>query len=161
MRRGRDPQLFNFAFVDILATTIGVLIFILIAATLQNSGLIQQEVHEDSEVPPVGVPKVPVPDRKTSETPLHIDCRKGELIVLGSDFSQKGIERRAYTEEQIAESGPLWDLLCHVRDGKGKATVIVLWIRPDGTDLANKMINLCQRGNIPIGWEPALKDWVL
>jgi hypothetical protein len=38
-RRGRDVQLFSFSFVDILATTIGVLLFILLIAVMNQSGM--------------------------------------------------------------------------------------------------------------------------
>jgi hypothetical protein len=40
MKKRRQVQLFNFSFVDILATTIGVLLFILIMAVLNLSGVV-------------------------------------------------------------------------------------------------------------------------
>ena len=41
MRKSRDVQLFSFSFVDILATTIGVLLFILLMAVINQSGFVE------------------------------------------------------------------------------------------------------------------------
>jgi hypothetical protein len=46
MRKSRSVQLFSFSFVDILATTIGVLLFILLMAVVNQSGLVEHEMRK-------------------------------------------------------------------------------------------------------------------
>ena len=245
MRR-RPIQVFNFSFLDILATTIGVLLFILLLSVLQQSGwgdvvqwqeklrqaqsdredavaagqraIAQQEAArrelEEARQAAAGAAteaaalareseriearikttrdgmetlsarkselerrtvelrasvdapelerKLPKAAGGAEAEPVHVDCGNGALVIMGTDLTLPGRPRETVPISDIPRPDSAFGRL--MRDVKensvaGRAQVIVLWVRPDGIDTADKAIEAARRADVPLGWEPANADW--
>jgi hypothetical protein len=247
VRRKKSIQLFNFSFVDILATTIGVLLFIMLMAVLNVSGAVahgeakrelrgyEAEGREltseiaKAEAELEGVKKdndkkrriaagddselkseidglananqalekgnaaltakateaeakikeleaeieqaqasksdsdkqffLPKAEGGSSATPIHVECSSDGLTILGSDV-EKGRDRRVFcpSNQVSSDKGSFGDLVKSVAKTKGASgagrKVIVLWIRPDGLDVAKQAITAARNGGASLGWEP-------
>lgn len=248
MKRRREPQLFNFSFLDILATTIGVLLFILLFAILDQSqatvvseleerlkGLrrdaeestaavqeareaydkawaetqearkkasgsaesmaatAQRMAEENRELAaqvqqlrgeiegltsrqkaleatleekqamldsPEGVHVLPKAKGGGRGQPVHVDCRKDGLVIhgLGGSDDEKIFCK---ADDVEAENGALSDLLQRIeRSQTPRRYVVVLWIRPDGSRVADKAMPVIRKAGVRLGWEPADSGWV-
>jgi len=245
-------RLFNFSFVDILATTIGVLLFILLMAVVNQSGLLAHsrwtravarakagvakaaEAEKEgkaryeaalertkgavAKIPPNAAAvakraqeiaeqntrlaaesravrnevrtlragkaaaereiarlkksesegkrlKLPVAARKGNEVAVHVDCRRDGLVIIGSDPTKGAESRDRCPTRRIGDANSAFGrLLKRVREvrnsGQAREAVLVLWIRPDGIAAADAAIRAAEEANVPLGWEPAEKDWL-
>ena len=247
MRRRRSVQLFSFSFVDILATNIGVLLFILLMAVINESGFaayrqwtqavkdaeaelaamapriseakaryqqahaetiqemtkpirgrgeIAQQVRyltesnsklnaknqqtrqsigslekekENIADTAARIKSARPPDQKgymfpkarekTGAVAIHVDCRSDGLVVMGADVTVGVENRETCPTSRIASPGsPFMRLIDRLKRLRGKE-VIVLWVRPDGIDAADKAIKAARNATVALGWEPANKDW--
>ncbi len=254
MKKRGEVKLFNFSFVDILATTIGVLLFIMIMAVLNMSGMVARAdavktKHEtknkkvelekqiadllkkfkDLEKKKARLSSVKATknvtgrelqaqilreanirikgeiaqlkdkidelnlsikdqDRKitdkadqirryktfshrmfpqsvggSSATPVHVECRKDGVVILGTNTEQLGnrtLCRVGKLSSASSEYGKLIREVASKRNYKGvQKKVIVLWVRPDAFVTSRKAIAAAKKVKAPIGWEPAAADW--
>ena len=94
--------------------------------------------------------------------PVHIDCRREGLVILGTDVAGGRAARRTCPRRMIArERSTFLELVGRVRGRKlaPSRQVIVFWIRPEGIESATKAIKIARNAGAPIGWEPAGTDW--
>jgi len=254
MRKRRDVNLFNFSFVDILATTVGVLLFILLMAILNQSGLAAhtfwtqqledakaearaatraardaqanyasarerarqastrtrpqaaalarqaQRAADDNarraaaneqtrkrilalkrslrqlDADIVRLQKttarptqgkrlmLPVADKATNKTAVHVDCQRQGLVIIGSKVDAGRASRTLCPASRILDPrsafGSLLDAMRPAdQSGSGPERVLVLWIRPDGIPTADRALRAARRARVPVGWEPADADW--
>jgi len=250
MRRVREVQLFNFSFLDILATVIGVLLFILLMAILHQSGIAdyaewEQKLNEaqarasaaeEAEVQAKAAyevarqetqrvrneatgeaaamateagrladasqalaDQVAAAERRAKElkdrrerlaeqvanqqaavenegaeyrlpkaaggagaSPVHVDCRKEGLVILGLDVTSGVTSREVCPVDDIEKPGGAYRrLIARVKKSRsaGRPEVIVLWVRPDAVDTADKAITAAEEAKAPLGWEPADSNW--
>lgn len=88
---------------------------------------------------------------------VHVDCRKDGLVILGSDVTSGDGQREFCPLGEIPSSNSAFGKLVQ-RTKRSSGQVLVLWVRPDGVASADKAIKAA-RGKVPLGWEPADKDW--
>lgn len=246
-RRRREVQIFSFSFLDILATTLGVLLFILLFAILNRSGIgasaewqkrlegqrgeqvaVQrraelakrahdQAVSETQEVRKAGaglsgnraaevaetnealdraiqetkneikgledriasvrrqvdelegglrgsdkgVAKLPKAKGGGRGRPIHVDCQRDGVFILGADVEAEKESRRFCATDGINDAGNAFDqLIGDIQGGRlPRDSVIVLWVRPDGVKAAKAAIQMARQAKVRLGWEPADQDW--
>ena len=249
MRKRRQIAIFSFSFVDVLATTVGVLVFVLLTAVLNVSGVVTcsqwrrdameaESRHNDAERNARAARRVyrrmsrrletarmaladasesvreaqkrssenrqlqaenealraevdrlttrrdshrrqlatlkrggrstgarhrlPLAVGGAAAVPVHVDCRKEGLVVLGTDVVAGRADRTACPSRQIAdERGVFFLLVDRVRSRKlmPDRQVLVFWVRPDGIESASKATQVARAAGAPLGWEPADSDW--
>lgn len=249
MRKRRQIAIFSFSFVDVLATTVGVLIFILLTAVLNVSGVVtcsqwrrdameaeskrdlaelnaqtarsvyrrmsrrlemarmaladtsesvreaqehsagNRKLQAENETLQAEVDRLaarrdshrrqlaalkregrstgarhrlPLAVGGSAAVPVHVDCRKEGLVVLGTDVVGGRADRTACPVHQIAnERGVFFHLVDRVRRRKlmPDRQVLVFWVRPDGIESASKAAQVARAAGAPLGWEPADSDW--
>lgn len=249
MRKRRQIAVFSFSFVDVLATTVGVLIFVLLTAVLNVSGVVTRSQwrqdaldaelkHRDAELGARTTRSVyrrmsrrlemarmsladsseAVRDAQTASSenrrlqaendtlraqvdrltarrdrqrrqqaaitregrgtgsrcrlplavggaaavPVHVDCRKEGLVILGTDIVGGRADRTSCPRRRIADEHGVFRHLVERVGGRKlmpDRQVVVLWVRPGGIETATKAIKLARAAGAPLGWEPADSDW--
>lgn len=95
-------------------------------------------------------------------TPIHVDCRESELIIMGADVGDSSVKRIHVPADRIEDAGGSYSKLLDgitKRNARRNPTVLVLWVRPDGIKTADTAINVAKERDVPLGWEPADSDW--
>ena len=107
---------------------------------------------------------LPKAQQSGTRVPVHVDCQKDRLVILGSDVTKGADRRKTCMAASIAKpASAIGRLLREMRTAAGRRSgqeeVIVLWIRPDGIAVANRAMAAARKARVPLGWEPADRDW--
>ena len=252
MRKRREVLIFSFSFIDILATTIGVLLFIMLMAILNQSGITadsemdeelktarqklanaEQSLHvaeqafakawddaQDARQHDSGGAQRPsraatlAEEIRAAETqnmelerrmanarksaanlqndiearrnalgsvdgtamlpkvkggsaakPMHVDCRPDNLLILGDLNDPQGRLHTLCHLDNIKQPNSSFAQFVHrvkrtASQPGAQREVVVLWIRPGGSKVADHAIGVAREAGVAIGWEPADRDWV-
>ena len=85
-------------------------------------------------------------------------------MILGRDVTKGADRRETCLAARIGDPRSAFGrLLRRVKAAalrpSGQEEVVVLWIRPDGIAVANRAMAAARKARVPLGWEPADRDW--
>jgi hypothetical protein len=141
-RKPEEPSLSLDSFLDILANTLGVLIFIILLVTTQ--ALNQKEVTIVAKTEE---------GQNRSKSPRYIECRaEGVVLYPSEEFIPK--------ENLENPNSQMHKLIAQVKANRDKEYLIVA-LRPNGIDVFYQVRNLVEKEGIDIGYEPIDSGWQL
>ena len=142
-RRKMEESSINLdAFLDILANTMGVLIFITLFAATQVFNQQEVTIVAESEQ-----------GENRAKSPRYIECRADGVVLYPSE------EFVPQAKLKDANSA-LQKLITKVKQNRNREYLIVA-VRPDGIDLFNQVRELVEGEKIDIGYEPIDSGWKL
>ncbi len=130
------------SFLDILANTMGVLIFITLFAATQVFNQQEVTIVAESEQ-----------GENRAKNPNYIECRADGVVLYPSE------EFVPQAKLKDANSA-LQKLITKVKKNRDREYLIVA-VRPDGIDLFNQVRELVEGEKIDIGYEPIDSGWKL
>jgi hypothetical protein len=130
------------SFLDILANTMGVLIFITLFAATQVFNQQEVTIVAESEQ-----------GENRAKNPRYIECRADGVVLYPSE--------EFVPQARLKDPGsPLQKLITQVKNNRDREYLIVA-VRPDGIDLFNQVRELVEGEKIDIGYEPIDSGWKL
>lgn len=157
-RRKRRPGTFNFSFVDILATTIGVLLLIIVMAVLNTN-------KEAFETITFRVPKL----RKTDKEPFIVECSGDRVYIViqkyklnEADYTASALGNIAFLGRKASASGETYEQACRpqahlmqaFRDNPPDEFYSVFWVRSSGFPLFIKLREFAMAKGYDYNWRP-------
>ena len=130
------------------------------AGLTQEADRLQEKINQRNATPEQGS-KMMLPVAQSGSgnaVPIHVDCTKNGLIVLGANIAGKSSQgqRFSLSEKEIQEAnGPYHKFLSQIK----APYVLVLWVRPDGIPTCYKALKPAKDAGVAVGYEPASADW--